>query len=369
MEKKKNSSIANSAVIERNANVGCTLAEPLHETRVSLKRVELADYKDRTPAWNDLLAILQQHSIAYPNIIEWAKSRVGPTLSTGKRYAYIAYEGVTPRALAIAKAGKDGKICHLSVDSKSAHKYFGTYLIGVLAWQLLRQSKQLYFTLPEELWGKTSEFFNDIGFRMGGRVSKQYRKGQDELMCASSASDTLRKVIARMSVMAAGVSGLCEQTSSVLASVNAAYAESILRRTKTVEVRTRFSKHWIGHDMWLYGCGRTGAVCGYANIANVVMGSPSEIWNKYSTRIGCSEQDFSAYTHDRKQVFAIELADATRVEDHLDKSRISALIDQHFRPPQSYKKLDASMMLSSLFSIARCVSHQSTEQLQKPNSH
>lgn len=132
-------------------------------------------------ALSDLSTLVLECEDLYPGIDRWFASRVTSGLRDGSRIAYLAYEGSRVAAGAILRRGDNAKLCSLRVRNEFADQGLGTGLFNLAAREAGRMSSTLHFTAPEELAVSENRFFQTLGFRVQGKIGRNYRAGQSEV--------------------------------------------------------------------------------------------------------------------------------------------------------------------------------------------
>jgi predicted transcriptional regulator len=289
----------------------------------------------------DLKGLISSSQEMYPGIDRWFKEKVIPGLRSSERIAYVGYENNRPIASAVLKRGTKAKICHLKIDQTFQDLYLGQMFFIQMTAEILHQAEQIHFTLPESLWADRSGFFESFGFIGVTKALRQYRPGDPELVCRapiglvwSAALEKLPQLLKRFSVD--GRTG----DSSVLLSIKPKYAERILGGEKSIEVRKKFSKKWLGKKVVLYASRPICAVVGEATIASIVEGRPSEIWAHCAPGLGCSRLEYEEYTASCLRVSAIELCNVQRFQSAIPRAQMSDLVGRDLVPPQSYLELN-----------------------------
>jgi predicted transcriptional regulator len=135
-------------------------------------------------------------------------------------------------------------------------------------------------------------------------------------------------------------------------SVKPEFAERIMSRKKTVELRRKFSTRWVGHRINIYASAPVMSLMGEARIAGVVMNKPEQIWERFHDQIGCSRKEFEAYVAGTDEVYAIELDEVRAYRDRLHLVQVSRWVNEHLVPPQSYVTLEKNKPWAQAVSIA-----------------
>lgn len=238
--------------------------------------------KPDVEGWSDHVKVLWElitaNETMYPGIDHWFSSKVVPGLKSSERIAYVAYEGENPIASAVLKRGEKSKFCHLRIHEDFQDQDLGQMFFTLMTFEIRHHAKEVHFTLPESLWCKKSGFFTSFGFSSTKKASRQYRRGDAELICSAPLSTiwsaVLNKVPELVTKFCVGGHSL---GSDVLLSVKPKYAERLLAGAKLVEIRKKFSKKWLGRKAVLYASQPQGALVGEATIHSITRGRPADI--------------------------------------------------------------------------------------------
>ena len=141
-------------------------------------------------------------------------------------------------------------------------------------------------------------------------------------------------------------------TGGVLFSIRPEFGQSIMKGSKTIEIRRRFSKSWKGKRAVFYAGEPTGAILGQADIVSVHQGSPNNIWKRFSSRIRCPREFYNDYVSGCDSVFAVELANPSPLMEPVYGSGPARYTSQPLHPPQSYVALTDQQGWSEAVSIS-----------------
>ncbi len=302
-------------------------------------KLEEADARRDSDELKTLTSLVGASEDMYPSIHRWLREKVIPGLKSSQRAAWVAYEGDEPIAAAILKLGQDAKFCHLRIKRDFQDMDLGQLFFAQMTFETRHIAKEIHFTLPESLWETRASFFQSFGFVRAAKSSRQYRAGEDELVCSAphevvrlAALDRLPALARKFNVSGYALGG------DLLVSMKPQYAERILSGSKIIEIRRKFSDKWIGCKAVLYSSSPQKALVGEATVRSITSGTPEEIWARFHTGIGCNSNEFSAYVGPATAVSAIELDDVFPYKEPITLSQISYLLglDEDLRPPQSY---------------------------------
>jgi predicted transcriptional regulator len=285
-----------------------------------------------------LQSMLLDNEEMYPSIGQWYTEKVVPGLRTCQRMAYLAFENEQPVAAAILKLGEHAKFCHVRIAEGFRDLSLGQMIFTQMAFHArhAKDVKDIHFTLPESLWNSKAEFFRSFGFDEATRAPRQYRNGEEELFCSAPIDTVWAHARERLHLLDRFSPGGYSNADKILLSMGPSYGERIFKGIKQVEIRRKFSRRWKGRQVVVYGIQPLGALMGEVTISEVTSGSPSDIWERYGEKTGCSHEEFSSYVGDSTEIYALELSDANPYIAPVDISQISHLIDEELRPPQSF---------------------------------
>lgn len=280
---------------------------------------------------------IQESEESYPNIGRWFDHKVIAGLRDKSRFAFVGVLDERPVVAAIAKRGKKAKICHLKLDDDLHGQHIGELFFSLVALRLRSSSSSIHFTLPESLWTEKGQFFNSFGFSSISVAAKQYRLFDEELYSSAPTKSVIANVYKKMSVwndeyMISGRSIL----PSLVMSLKPKYAELILSKKKTVEIRRSFSRKWTGETLAIYAGSPIRSLVGEVEVGQVVEGTARSLSKHFGPMIGASSNEIEEYLRGKETGFAILLERPKRYRDPVPLEQLSSLLDQEFYPPQSY---------------------------------
>lgn len=301
----------------------------------------------------DFKQLILNNETMYPTVEEWYRSKVLPGIRGNERTAFVGYLHERPVVSAVVKKGTNAKFCHLRIADDLQDVHLGELFFSVMALEIRDLAEQIHFTLPEALWQKKSSFFSSFGFQSAQLAETQYRLFDRELQCHAPFKRVWKHALEKLPM----VSYLydCDGFSAsnkLLLSMQPSHAMNIMRGTKTVELRRRFSTKWIGHKINVYASAPTRSLVGEANIDRIVTGTPEQIWQQFEQRLGCSRSQFDAYACGTETLYAIELKNIRPYRSELPLRQIAHLINEDLHPPQSYCTLEHNRPWAKAVSIA-----------------
>jgi predicted transcriptional regulator len=222
-----------------------------------------------------------------------------------------------------------------------------------MAFEIRDLAEEIHFTLPESVWQAKGDFFKSFGFNASLVSEKQYRLFDRELRCSARFSDVWTSVLDRVPKLSSYYSfGGVSPKGNIVLSIKPIFAERILSGKKRIEIRRKFSTRWVGHRLNLYSSAPEMSLVGEATISGVITGTPTEIWERFGTEIGCSKEEFLGYVKGASQIYAIELAEVRRYRSPISLAQMSFLARETLCPPQSYFALENNKPWSKAVSIA-----------------
>lgn len=311
------------------------------------------DAKLLTPGIDHLRELILGHEQMYPNIDKWFAKKVLPGLRSTEKMAFLGYLDEKPIISAVVKKGDNSKFCHLHLDSEIKDHHLGELFFLLMANEVRGVAKEIHFTLPESLWIKEQNFFRSFGFDKFVKANDQYRLFDEELRCSSPFDKVWKSVIDKLPKLASLYSiGGYSMDNKILLSLKPEFARRIVIGSKRVEIRRKFAKKWEGYNVCLYSSRGESALVGEARIEMIDNGSPEDIWIRYSSEIGSTQDEFWEYVGMAKEVYAIILTDVKPYKASVPISQLSHILDNELKPPQSYFLLDNNLNWSQAVSVA-----------------
>lgn len=315
----------------------------LAEGDIRCKSDHFADFKN---------LILSNHCM-YPEIEYWLAEKVLPGIRQEERVAFVGYLDQKPAVSAVVKKGDDAKFCHLRIHEDLQDSNLGEVFFSLMSLEIRDLAKNIHFTLPESLWKTKGPFFRSFGFHSATMAESQYRFWENELACSTPFSTVWKSVLQKMPKLSHLYAfGDFAPDNQILMSVKPEFAERIMSRKKTVELRRRFSTRWINHRINIYASSPVMSLLGEARIAGVVRNKPEIIWERFHNEIGCSRTEFDEYASGANELFAIELDDVKQYRSRIPLMQMSHLLNEELTPPQSYMTLENGKPWAKAISLA-----------------
>lgn len=306
-------------------------------------RISREDAERRTDHFKVLRELVLENEQMYPNIKKWFDQKVVNGIAKEERIGYVAYLDGKPAVSAIVKRGESAKFCHLKIKQELQDIHLGEAFFALMGLETRGCAREVHFTLPESVWENEKAFFKSFGFSKAVKSGHQYRFFEEELRCSSPFSKVWNAILEKLPKLARAfsVDGY-SMNNSVLMSMRPEYAQRILNGEKQVEIRRRFSKKWVGERVSLYASAPVKCLVGEAVIANVVVGTPDEVWEKFGLQIGCKKEDFVRYSECATEVYAIIFDGVQPYKRNVPLKEVSGLTNKRLRPPQSYYSLSGN---------------------------
>lgn len=321
-----------------------------------LIRMTETDVRSASDRFVTFCEVVAANEGSYPDIRKWLDTKVTRGVRSGERSAFLGLLDDVPVATAVVKRGENAKFCHLRLDECVRDQNLGELFFALMAAEVRQFASEVHFTLPESLWEEKRDFFQSFGFASASRATKQYRLFEDELRCSTPFETLWQSVIERLPKLSGlfSIRGLSIVSPLVL-SIAPDYANKIVLGTKSVELRRRFSKRWIGCRTVVYATSPAKRLVGEARIANVVNGNPDQIWQTFAHDLGCSRLEFDSYVGNSAEVFALVLDDVVRYVEPIPLRVLEHLIASDIDPPQSYCSTAGSATWSAALAVAALV--------------
>lgn len=133
----------------------------------------------------------------------------------------------------------------------------------------------------------------------------------------------------------------------VLMSIKPQYVKEIVSRKKLFEFRKSVFDPEMVEKVVIYASSPIKRIVAEFDIADILEGSPEQIWNRCKEHAGIDHQSFMDYFSDREVAFSIAIDQLTIYDDPINPYE---QLDG-FRPPQSYMYFNTK--LESVFSGAK----------------
>lgn len=329
------------------------MSSAISSTELRLVRLTPRDVTSESDDWRQFRDLVLTNDPSYPGIRKWIDQKVSQGIRSNERVAFLGLTDDIPAASAVVKRGGASKFCHLRLHDGIQDQNVGELLFCLMASEIRGNAVEVHFTLPESLWGEKRDFFQSFGFQSAERASTQYRLFEDELRCSAPFVDVWRSVVQKLPKLARLFRvGDHSMESPLVMSVSPDFAERIFSGRKSVEIRRRFSKKWIGSRTVVYASSPTRTLLGEAVISNVVVDEPDRIWNTFAEGIGCSREEYDAYVARTSEVYAIVLHQIVPYLQPIPITQLELMLGNDLRPPQSYCTTSGDRSWSQAVSLA-----------------
>lgn len=125
----------------------------------------------------------------------------------------------------------------------------------------------------------------------------------------------------------------------LLVSIKEEYVNKILSGEKTIELRKSKPKAKIGDTIVIYTTVPKKAITAIANIKDIVVMTPKEMWDQNNNKLGISQEKFDIYYSGCEKAVGIELENIYKLSHEIFLSAIKAIYP-NFSPPQTFRYLN-----------------------------
>lgn len=130
-------------------------------------------------------------------------------------------------------------------------------------------------------------------------------------------------------------------------SIKPEFTEKILSKEKSIELR-KVRPHVVSGDyVIIYASSPVMGVVGIARVKHIIEMKPSELWEKYSTRLGIDKQRFDDYYNGLSRAVGIELDSVRPLSSPISLTELRG-VDPSFHPPQIYRYVTSEQICSVL---------------------
>lgn len=311
----------------------------------------------------DFKTLIEECDDNYPGIDLWFEKKVKPGLREKERGGILIYHNEKPVGASIVRRGGDGKLCSLRIESDHQKRGLGKLLMALTILDF-KSSNEVHFSIPASLWESKITFFEKYGFHFIGRFKTQYRRGDDELLCAGAFKAALNQVIKDIPEIFDTFSvNKKSDVAKLILSIKPDFVNKIVSGQKTVELRRRFSKKWEGVKVILYATHPNHAFVGEAKINKVINGKPIDIWYEYQEFLGCDRDTYFSYCEGLEAINALLLSDVKPYGVPININSINMIFEKAYSEtkaiptPQSHCRIENELLYplavlhSSLFNF------------------
>ena len=129
-------------------------------------------------------------------------------------------------------------------------------------------------------------------------------------------------------------------------SVKPEFANKIITKEKSIELRKTKPNVKIGDNIIIYASSPLKAVVGYGVIKKIITRNPEQMWNEYAELLGIDKERYDEYYSGKDRAIGIEIYNITKIEPiSLNNLRV---LDPNFHPPQIYRYVSNSLICRSI---------------------
>ena len=125
-------------------------------------------------------------------------------------------------------------------------------------------------------------------------------------------------------------------TKFLFISVKPEFANKLISKTKTIELRKNRPNVNIGDFIIIYATVPIKSVIGFGKIKRIIDDTPQNIWLNYSNQLGIDNSRYFEYYKDTNRAIGIEIHSICKLPFTINLADIRTFIPK-FSPPQSYK--------------------------------
>ncbi|GAB3803325.1 ASCH domain-containing protein [Spirosoma humi] len=131
----------------------------------------------------------------------------------------------------------------------------------------------------------------------------------------------------------------------ILLSIKPEFVEQIFNGKKTIELRKCKPDARLNDIIIVYCTKPVKAIVGMCRISEILDLSPNCVWEKYSTQLGITEDQFWDYYKDSNRSIGIRMKDVCLFKESIRLSEIKG-VEPNFSPPQTFKYFSRSKFLN-----------------------
>jgi len=134
------------------------------------------------------------------------------------------------------------------------------------------------------------------------------------------------------------------QKKYLLIAVKPEFANKIVENEKTIELRKTKPNVKAGDFLIIYSSSPVKAIIGFGLIKQVIVTTPTQMWENYSLEVGIDKERFVEYYKDKERSIGIEIENMKLVNPiSLKDIRI---LESNFHPPQIYRYISNNIFNS-----------------------
>lgn len=299
------------------------------------------DISIRPAASNDYHSIFEflvESTHLYPAIDSWWKKKVLPSVLEGGRVIYVLKKKDTIKGLFIGKKGSNTKICTLRLKDDVKETGLGkALLLEGLRHTIDQATKDITVTVSEAAESNVARFFESFGFHNIANLRNRYSHGVDEHIYTCPVPSHLTSFLLAQTQTENNTN--FKRNPALLFSLKPQFADSVINRKKRIEFRRRFSKNMEGALAYFYISSPIRRIMFSSVLSKVHCSDVNDLWKRFHSIGGVSEEDYFAYFKGTNNGYAIELDDVKILSEVLSLDAIRRRYMPCFRPPQSYYNL------------------------------
>lgn len=130
-------------------------------------------------------------------------------------------------------------------------------------------------------------------------------------------------------------------------SIKPEFAEKILSKEKSIELRKVRPHVKSGDYMIIYASAPTMGVVGIARVKKIIEMSPKEMWEQFSLVLGIDKTRYDEYYSGLNRAIGIELDSVRSLSTPITLKELRD-VDASFHPPQIYRYVTSEQMCMAL---------------------
>ena len=138
-----------------------------------------------------------------------------------------------------------------------------------------------------------------------------------------------------------------KQTKYLFLPIKPEFANKILLREKTIELRKVRPNIHEGDYIIIYASSPVKEIVGFAKVKQILEISPDDMWVNYSPKLGIDKIRYDQYFWGKHKAVGIEIESVRAVYPAITLETIKK-IDSSFKPPQSYRYVSNKQILHLL---------------------
>jgi len=121
-------------------------------------------------------------------------------------------------------------------------------------------------------------------------------------------------------------------------SIKPEFANKIISRTKTIELRKIKPKVSLGDYVLIYATVPVKSVIGFGVVKSVIDTTPELMWENHSQQLGIDKSRFDAYYSQTQRAVGIEISAVCKIPNKIYLDDIKSFFPR-FSPPQTFRYL------------------------------